>query len=600
NPTNAILMFHEGKGSKPFEKALHIGDVKPSTIAEIYLPLTGKRIDVSGEETVNLKPYLKAGINPVVLIPYKPIDINVSVSNVNEYSTTVNVAGFKRIVIPDLGVKNATVLITLKPAKGLVIVYSLHKTISSGIRQYVRRISIYTPVSGTIVVYGRTPTIDGHPTHKLHVGKGWHTITLTANQVACTHWSWGWWCDRWMVRYSADVYFKPDKTMLYVTLPNGKTINHSETIRMNPSGVYRLVGFGSVSIRVLLPSENSEYVKVIKGWHTFTKTGEYTIRSVAVNEYGLKAEDAINVSVGQSGDTPPTVKIVKPIVIDGKAIALPNNVEIEAIGSDNNAVEMMKISIRGKKNLDFVRCYNSKRAKIDWSLKLPTGTYKLTVYAMDNLGQIGKESVTLIVRNVRPPTIRKLEIVAPVHWGTTKNCVYSSVSLPTDSEFTVKAEVQKGDYPIAYVEFSTTPNVYWLRYYDACAIGHYTNGLWGRVVVRSPPYLAKLEVGWNFHNPYIPETQLVIAKVCDIYGFCSWKAFYFEGYPTEKPPEPPQVTILTPTGSVKPETAWIKVRVVEPSEGHQIGSVMGYISGGGHTIATPYFSLLSGNRQNGI
>jgi len=398
---------------------------------------------------------------------------------------------------------------------------------------------------------------------------------------------------------------------IYFPLSNKKIyIYHESTINLKP--YLRKVRINPVIITPYTPVDielnirgisavpkSTKKVWMTKSWYTFTRQGTYLIKSEAVNKYGLRSEDTITVEVGNNFDKPPVVRIVRPVVINDIAVATPGLIEFEVFAHDDHEITMIKLKVGSK---EYVECYRSASATLDWTVNLPVGKYKVVATAMDNRGQIGKDEITLIVRKVKPPIITKLSIISPIHWSTTKNCVYSDVSLPTESEFTVKADVKKGDYPIAFVEFSTTPSIYFLRNRDACVLGHYIRGMWNPTIVKNPPFIANLEVGYNFRNPYFPQTQLVIVKACDIRGFCSWKAFYIEGYPTEKPPEPPQVTILTPKGTVKPANAWIKARVVEPTNGHPIGSVMGYLTSEktGHTIVTPYFHLLSGDRQDGV
>ncbi len=428
DPTDAVFMFHEGVGSKSFKSALRIGRSSPATMALIYLPLADKKIEIRTAGTIDLTPYLKKGINPIIITPYEPIMVKVDV-------------------------------------------------------------------------------------------QGYH---------------------------------------------------------VSGNGDY--------------------YVEMIKGWHTFTKTGLHTIKSIAT-ALGLRAEDVAKVSVGNLVDKPPTVKIVEPRVIDGIAVANPGIVKISVLAKDDNGVVMIKVGIG---NRSYVKAYdNLKIAELDWSINLREGRYALTATAMDNIGQTNTTKVTLIVRKVAPPKIVKLMILEPKKWETTGNCGYGP-SFDENTVIHVRAIVKRGDYPVAFVEFRSLDNLEDRNYYDdACMVGHWVDvGGWcSPSKVTKPPYDTFVTVAppWGYWSGV--QKQIVEVRACDIYGFCSWKAFYIAGVEAEEN-KPPTVKILYPTdGSRVSGEVWIQVHAKD-DEG--IGSVYGYIKGKDFIDYLGYFTLASGDRKNGI
>ncbi len=511
DPTDVVLMFHRGAGSKSFQNALAIGKSGSTTVALIYLPLVDKRIEVKTAGTIDLTSYLKKGVNPVIITPYEPIMVKVDVQ--------------------------------------------------------------------------------------------------------------------------------------------GSYVN------------------GSCEY----------YVEMIKGWHTFTKTGEHTIKSVAT-ALGLRTEDIAKVSVGNLADKPPIVRIVKPRVINGIAVANPGKVELKATADDDVAVTMIKLSVKGLLNertvfsgsfydsrswtidcksdailrieksswygyylyvdgkylgyivkskfktklssgkhvikissryirckvvlvengeKDFVRCFNSKHAEVDRTIDLNGGTYTITATAMDNIGQTNTTNATLIVRKVNPPEIVKLMILEPKKWETTRNCDFAP-SFKEETVIHVRAVVKQGDYPVAFVEFKSLDNLEDRESYDdACIVGHWVDvGGWcSPNKVSKPPYDTFVMIApiWGYwHGTQI---QIIEARVCDIYGFCSWKAFYTAGVEAEIN-RPPKVEILYPmNGSHVNGRVWIQVHAKDDKG---VGSVYGYVKGKAFIDYIGYFTLSSGDRKDGI
>ncbi len=359
-----------------------------------------------------------------------------------------------------------------------------------------------------------------------------------------------------------------------VHTPAGKVLTiesgSSETVTGDASelfGTYEFYGSGAYKVKLdysFGPQTHvSENVVITKAWHVFSEEeiGEHTIIAEAVNEYGLKDTDTVNVRVSGLGevDNPPTVKITKP----ASDVALPGNVEFEVSATDDKGISMIRLYINDELVAEDV--YNAKTATLSHIEKLDVGTYSIKAEAFDTSYQKAEDSKTLTVRKVKFPAIKKIIIHTPDKWGKKREytfdgqpggvCAFGSTYY-SDTKIKVEAIVQKGDYDIAYVRFGSIDNLEDRPYeYNPCVVTDKPPKLWyfaNPQYVYEPPYISNITVWdpwgvapWGGGPGYAKfQRQSITVMACDIKGFCTWETIEITGYLKDQ--NPPNVKILQP------------------------------------------------------
>ena len=412
-------------------------------------------------------------------------------------------------------------------------------------------------------------------------------------------------------------------TIATVTLPltdKEFEVKGETTIDLTP---YLVPGLNPVIISPAIPVEVkldvkpnnastklAEKVIVTRAWHTFSDAdiGEHTITATATNEYGLSAKDSVRVRVSDKldRDEPPTVRIVKP----SSDVVLPGNVEFEVSASDDRGVTIVKLYLNGEIVAEDV--FGDKTVTLKHVENLATGTYEIRAEAYDTSYQKGETSMTITVRNVKFPAIKKIIIHSPDVWGRTHEYTFDGVpggqcafgnTYAAGSDIIVEAIVQKGDYDIAYVRFGSIDNLEDRRSDDPCTYYNQNKPpkYWwfaSPSILTEPPYITSVYVFHPWGKYVGVEEQSITAMVCDVKGFCSWETVKIAGL--ERDDKPPQVSILKPSnGETLSGEYTIRVWAKDDRAVRKVWLWMYAIDGRIKSYSLGHAKLVSGTEKDG-
>ncbi len=164
-------------------------------------------------------------------------------------------------------------------------------------------------------------------------------------------------------------------------------------------------------------------------------SGDYTLEFVITGEFGTQATDELSLDVLGDEETTPQVTIISPE--EGDTYSL-NQVNVEFEATDNENVESCSYSVNGgnEQSLSSGECSSGSFVLYD----LDTGSNTLTIYATDNDGNQGSDTVSFTISSDLDNTAPSITIESPID-GEEYDTNEINITVSTDESALLEYEI---------------------------------------------------------------------------------------------------------------------------------------------------------------